>query len=110
MPKKQKQNIGFAKKKSINDLILFAIFTATKIKEQCTFAKLVKECFAISPSSFSISGYSKWPDTRKLDRPLRTLKKRKLIKGEPATFFSLTSQGKIKAQEIAKTLCQKTLL
>jgi len=94
---------------SINDLILFGVFSAKNNKERCGFEKLVKECFFLFPKSFSLLGYSEWPDSRKLDRPLRTLRKRKLISGSPKTSFSLTNNGRKRAEEIAKIFRQRKL-
>ena len=91
---------------SLNELILFSIFSTA---EKCTFEELIKECFTLFPKSFSFLGISKWPDSRKLDRPLRTLRKRKLIRGNPKTFFSLTKYGKKIAGETAKTFRQRKL-
>ncbi len=93
---------------SINDLILFILYSFGD--KESSFEKLAKECFSRFPQIFSLRDYPQLLDTRKLDRPLRTLRKRKLIKGDPQTFFSLTSQGKKEAQEITKKLLQKKLL
>jgi len=97
------------KNKSITDLILYSIYLISEKKEKCTFEKLVKECFTSFPKAFCFSTHSKWPDARKLDRPLRTLRKRKLITGNPKTIFSLTKQGQKLAEEIAKSFKQKRL-
>lgn len=98
------------KDKSINDLILFCLYSLSEKKEKCTFEKLVKECFTLFPKAFGFSKYRKWPDSRKLDRPLRALRKRKLITGNPKTTFSLTKQGQKRALEITKSFQQKKLL
>lgn len=98
------------KNKSINNLILFGIYSVIEKKEKCTFDKLVKECFTLFPKTFGFSKYPKWPDARKLDRPLRTLRNKKLITGNPSTAFSLTKLGKKKALEVTKSLQQKKLL
>jgi len=87
-------------------LIVFSIYSAG---DKCTFEELVKECFSRFPESFSFPKIKKWPDARKLDRPLRVLRKRKLIKGGPKTYFSLTKLGKDKAKEIAKFFSQGRL-
>lgn len=97
------------KKMPINSLILLAIDSASKGNKKCTFEKLVKECFELSPQSFSFSQYPNWPDSRKLDRPLRELRKKKLISGSPQTCFSLTKSGKEIVVETAKSLRQKKL-
>jgi len=96
-------------KVSLNDLILFSIYLATGNGGKCTFEKLVNKCFTLFPRSFSFSGIQKWPDSRKLDRPLRSLRKRKLIIGNPKTFFSLTKIGKKRAEETAKIFRQEKL-
>jgi len=94
---------------SINDLILFSIYSLAERKKECAFEELVKECFTLFPKSFSFIKFPKWPDSRKVDRPLRTLRKRKMITGEPKTFFKLTNLGKKTAEEIAKTFRQGKL-
>jgi len=97
------------KKSPITNLIIFCIYSITARKEKCTFEKLVQECFSLFPKFFAFSHLSKWPDSRKLDRPLRALRKKKFIKGAPQTFFSLTKAGKRLAEEISKTLGQRKL-
>ncbi len=97
------------KKISINDLILFSIYSIIENREKCTFEKLAKECFTLFPRSFSFSQFPNWPDSRKLDRPLRSLRKRKLITGNPKTLFSLTKIGKKIAGETAKIFRQRKL-
>jgi len=94
-------------KKSL--IILFSIYSVNSDSKKCDFEKLIKECFNLSPKDFSFLKYPQWPDARKLDRPLRTLRQRKLIKGDPKTFFSLTKSGKIAAEEIARTFRQRKL-
>jgi len=112
----------------INELILLGIYSITelpfmeaKVKKRtkssspvnnggkCTLERLVKESFNSFPEAFCFSQYPEWPDSRKLDRPLRTLRKRKLITGNPKTYFSLTKLGKKMAVEILKTFRQRKL-
>jgi hypothetical protein len=97
------------KNKSINNLILFAIYSVCAKKSKCTFEELIKECFTLFPKTFSLSRYPKWPDSRKLDRPLRSLRKRKLIIGNPKTTFSLTKNGKKIAEGVTETFRQRKL-
>jgi hypothetical protein len=54
--------------------------------------------------------YPVWPDSRKLDRPLRALRNEKLIIGDPKTYFILTKLGEEKATFISKSLRQGKLL
>ncbi|MBU3895823.1 hypothetical protein KKG36_00675 [Patescibacteria group bacterium] len=97
-------------KTSINDLILFAVYSVISSKEDCGFEKLVNESFMLFPHVFGFLKYPQWPDTRKLDRPLRSLRSCRLITGSPKNNFLLTKEGKEKAESVAKTLRQGKLL
>jgi len=102
-------NLLLYQKSAICDLIIFGIYSVLENKGECTFERLTKECFSLFSKAFSFSKYSQWPDARKLDRPLRDLRKKKLIVGDPATSFSLTKTGKKLAEEIGKRFRQKEL-
>jgi len=93
----------------INELILLGIYLIVNNGEKCTLERLIKESFNLFPAAFCFSQYPEWPDSRKLDRPLRTLRKRKLITGNPKAYFSLTKLGKKIAIETAKIFRQKKL-
>jgi len=92
-----------------NCLIVFCIYSITEKKEKCNFERLIKECFTLFPKSFNFPSFPKWPDSRKLDRSLRTLRKKKLLEGDPKTIFSLTKSGKKTAEGIAKIFSQRKL-
>lgn len=110
MKKRRKYDSAVYQNIPILDLILYAVYSLISRRELCTFEKLVKECFDLFPKSFSFKENSRWPDSRKLDRPLRTLRKKELITGTPETFFSLTKKGQNSAIEISKILRQRKLL
>ncbi len=95
---------------SVNDLILFCIHSVNFGGEKCSFERLVKECFTFFPKTLAFARYPIWPDSRKLDRPLRALRDEKLIIGDPKTIFMLTEKGQKKALAIAKSLKQGKLL
>jgi hypothetical protein len=94
----------------INELILFCIHSVISGNEKCTFERLVKESFTLFPKSIEFTRYPVWPDSRKLDRPLRFLRKERLIIGDPKSFFILTQEGEKRALEISKMLKQGKLL
>ena len=94
----------------INDLILFGIFSVAETSKKCSFETLVHKCFTLFPKVFFLQKRPRWPDTRKLDRPLRTLRDEKMIIGSPKTLFSLTKRGKKKALDVAKVFRQTKLL
>lgn len=95
---------------SVNDLILFCIHSVVNNTEQCSFDRLLKESFTLFPAALQFTRYPVWPDARKLDRPLRLLRKEKLIIGDPKTYFLLTEAGEKKVAQIAKALRQGKLL
>ena len=103
---KEKSYKGF----SISDLILFSIHSVILNNEQCSFDRLVKECFILFPDAVKFLRYPIWPDSRKLDRPLRALRKEKLIIGDPKSFFKRTDQGVKRAAQVDKNLRQGKLL
>lgn len=109
MKKKKTSDIFSFPKAGANDLIVFSIYSVIENQEECTFERLVKECFDLFPQLFGFSKYPKWPDARKLDRPLRMLRNRKLISGDPQTCFLLTKAGERIAQDLAKTFHQRKL-
>ena len=100
----KKVNLG------INDLLLFCIHNIISGNEECSFDRLVKGCFTLFPESLEFPRYPIWPDSRKLDRPLRFLRSERLIIGESKTFFLLTPEGDKKALELSRLLKQGKLL
>lgn len=103
---KKTKNLNF----SVNDLILFCIHSVVLNNEQCSFERLVKECFTLFPETLKFERYPVWPDSRKLDRPLRFLRDEKLIIGDPKTYFLLTKSGEQRAAVVSKALRQGKLL
>lgn len=98
------------RKLSINCLILLAIDSVINSGQKCTFEKLLQECFRSFPEAFGFRQMKQWPDARKLDRPLRALRGKKLARGTPETFFTLTKTGKKLAQKITELFRQKKLI
>lgn len=97
------------KRLGVNNLILFAVHSLTSKQKKCTFEKLMKECFILFPKAFSFSDFPQWPDSRKLGRPLRFLRRKRLIKGNPKTSFSLTELGEKTVKDVVRLLIQKKL-
>ena len=106
MQNKKTKNLNF----SVNDLILFCIHSVVLNNEKCSFERLVKECFTLFPDTLKFERYPIWPDSRKLDRPLRGLRNEKLIVGDPKTYFILTKTGEARVIIISKALRQGKLL
>lgn len=96
-------------KAKITDLILISLYALENSDKKITFERLLKECFNLFPQKFSFSKHPSWPDARKLDRPLRALRKKKLILGNPKESFSLTKEGRKEALEAMNLLKQRKL-
>jgi hypothetical protein len=110
MKQKPKFDEDLYMKVSVSDLIVFAMYSIINDKKKCGFEDLAKQCFSFFPKAFGLKGYPKWPDARKLDRPLRAIRKRKLITGDPKSSFKLTVTGKKRALGVAKAFRQGKLL
>lgn len=107
MPKKSFPQ-GLYRGIGVNNLIIFCIYRVTERKEKCVFEKLVQECFFSFPEVFGFADL-KWPDSRKLDRPLRSLRRRKIISGGPADVILLTKFGRKTAEDLNKIFSQRKL-
>lgn len=93
----------------VQRLIIFSIYSVNKNNEECTFERLVKECFTLFPKKFSFYRYSEWPDSLKLDRQLRTLRTKGWITGGAGFVFSLTRFGEKIAKDVEKALIGKKI-
>ncbi|MEW6456867.1 MAG: hypothetical protein AB1410_09185 [Acidobacteriota bacterium] len=91
-------------KVEMQELILFGIYLVSKNGEICTFERLVAESFTRFPKVFAFKRFSKWPDSLKFDRPLRTLREKGLIVGGAKDYFSLTKFGEKLAIQIKERL------
>ncbi|MDD5606452.1 MAG: hypothetical protein PHN37_01135 [Candidatus Pacebacteria bacterium] len=93
----------------INKLILYGLFSLLNKKEKCIFENILQECFLLFPEAFSFSLILKWPDARKIDRPLRSLRQKGIIKKDSNNCFSLSKQGEKEVQELVKIFKQGQL-
>lgn len=76
------------------EIVLFCLDSVLRrTKKKCTFGELIKECFRTHPALFALTDVPKWPDTLKLDRPLRTLREKGYISGSPVTYYTITNFG-----------------
>jgi len=83
----------------LENLVLYGIYLTSERGENCTFEKLVAECFSQFPKVFGFKRYLEWPDSLKFDRPLRKLREKGMIVGTIKDSFSLTKFGEQKAIE-----------
>jgi len=88
----------------LENLVLYGIYLVSKRGENCTFEKLVAECFSQFPKVFAFKRYPEWPDSLKFDRPLRKLREKGMIVGNIKDIFSPTKFGEQKAIETENIL------
>jgi len=79
---------------SLEDMILISIDSVIQKENKCSFGNLVKECFIKYPKYFSLNDVPEYPDSLKLDRPLREMREKGIIVGSPTTFYSITNFGR----------------
>lgn len=84
--------------------------TVISNNDDCTFERLVYECFVTYPKVFGLFRYPDWPDSNKLDRPLRKLRERGSIVGSPKIGFLLTEDGKHQVARVRKALKSNTII
>jgi len=110
-PKGKTKNQNFPEhiyaKIPIGDLILVGILNVLRSGEICTFERLVAECFIKFPKVFGFKRYPHWPDSLKLDRPLRNLREKGFITGTVRDHFELTQFGYTKALDVESILKEK---
>ena len=94
---------------SINDLILVSLFRLESLDRKASFERLFRQCFDAFPKKFSLEDYPDLPDSRKLDRTLRSLRAMKMIRGSPKESFSLTVIGRKRASRTINLFRQKKL-
>jgi hypothetical protein len=93
------------KKIPINSLIVFGLYSRAKEKK-CSFEDLAIECFDLFPDNFCLNQYPQYPDSRKLDRPIRDLRRKGLIKGDSRSGIYLSVKGINRALQIERNFSQ----
>lgn len=93
------------KKVSINELLLLCLFLEDG---EASFTELTERCFEEFPERFSLKNHKSWPDTRKMDRPLRFLKEDNLITQRKK--IKITKKGEKQAKEKLQLFKQQKLL
>ncbi len=90
---------------SIDRLLAFAVGQVVAAEEDCTFERLVYECFTLFPDAFAMQRYPQWPDSVRINKTwLRCRTDRGWIVGSVQEGFRLTEQGAHVASEVAHVL------
>ena len=90
---------------SIDELLTFAVGRVTNAGEDCTFERLVYECFQLFPKQFGMQRYPEWPDSVRVNKTwLRCRTDRGWIVGSVQEGFRLTDRGNRVAAKVARSL------
>jgi hypothetical protein len=94
-----------------DDLLVFALYSATQKGLDANFENLVVECYALFSERFGLPGYiEKYPDSAQVEKSwLRCRTDKGLITGNKAQGFELTARGLEIVQKTQKKLGQKSL-
>jgi hypothetical protein len=104
----KKYNPEVYKNIGIDQLVVFSVSSIEDQGEECTFERLVNECFTFFPGVFGFLRYPQWPDSARINKSwLRCRTDKGWISGSTKEGFRITPLGANIAKEIAKTLGSK---
>lgn len=90
---------------SIDELLTYAVGQVTNAGEDCTFERLVYECFHLFPEQFRMQRYPEWPDSVRVNKTwLRCRTDRGWIIGSVQEGFRLTERGVHVASKVGRAL------
>lgn len=92
------------KEAGLQDIILISIKLISKSGEKASFSRLVKKSFELFPEQISLTDFPQYPDSLKLDRAWRSLRDKNLITGSPDSYFTLTKNGDLTAENLLKNM------
>jgi len=95
----QYKNIG------IDQLIIYATKKILDEAEECTFERLVFECFTLFPKKFGFKRYPEWPDSTRINKAwLRCRTDKGWLAGTVKEGFRITPSGEMIARNTEKQL------
>lgn len=89
----------------LDDLVVYCVAEVLAAGENCTFERLVFECFTRFPESFSLTLYPEWPDSARINKAwLRCRTDKGWIAGSVQEGFRLTPVGERIAEKVRAQL------
>ncbi len=89
---------------AIDKLAIFAIARLITDENECSYERLVKECFELFKKRFSLRRYTEWPDSNRVYLSLVRCRNNGWIVGNEKSGFNITNLGIKIAQEVAEQL------
>ena len=103
--KKATRSRSVRKPSSIDELLTFAVGEVAAAGEECTFERLVYECYTLFPDAFALNRYPDWPDSARVNKAwLRCRTDRGWITGSVQAGFRLTERGTEIASDVARRI------
>jgi hypothetical protein len=94
----------------LDELLVHAVKRISDAGEDCTFERLVYECFSLFPRKFGFERYPQWPDSARVNKTwLRCRTDKGWIVGTVQEGFRLTPKGERASEAAAKKLLQETV-
>jgi len=94
------KNIG------LDQLVVYSVYRVLEMNEECTFERLVFECYTSFPEVFGFIRYPEWPDSSRITKSwLRCRTDKGWLSGTTKEGFKLTRIGKSVARETESILC-----
>ena len=94
--------------KSLNDLLLAAVYIATRTAPSISAEEIVASCFTLFPNRFSLRGYPQWPDSTVVNKRWIDCRHKNFLTGSTATGFRLTPNGEVQANRVVRLLNAKS--
>jgi len=89
----------------IDQLVIYSAMRIISSGEECTFERLVFECFSLFPKKFGFQRYPEWPDSSRITKAwLRCRTDKGWLNGTVKKGFSLTLAGEIASRKIENEL------
>lgn len=87
---------------SLDELLMYAAWRVVESGEECTFERLVFECFTLFPEAFGLRRYPQWPDSARVNKAwLRARTDKGWLVGSVQEGFRITEAGARVARRIA---------
>ena len=100
-----------AESSSIDELLVHCVWRILQRGEQCTFERLVVECYRTFPEQFSLHGFPEYPDSARVNKSwLRCRTDHGWLLGNVKLTFSLAPAGERIARSIEQRMTGKTVL
>lgn len=89
----------------LDDLVVYCVSEVLSAGEECTFERLVCECFTRFPVAFGMKRYPDWPDSARVNKAwLRCRTDKGWIVGSVQEGFKLTNAGERAARATTSRL------